>query len=263
MRWDARPLLMGLGLWGGIFMATETRAAPPTADEVAAVAKQRVFFGHQSVGGNILEGVAEVTGGAVRVVESRDAAALEAPGLVHALVGQNEAPLTKVADFEKAMEAVGPRADVAFYKFCYVDFDATTDVAALFEAYRGSLERIAAKYPTVTVVAMTAPLTTVQTGPKAWLKNAFGGGAWGEKENVKRHAFNEKVREAFRGKPLFDVARVEAVRPDGTTQSFTRDGVAVPALVPAYTDDGGHLNAVGRKVVAEQLVKFLAALPKK
>jgi hypothetical protein len=254
---------MVLGLCGGLVMATDVRAAAPTADAVAAVAKQRVFFGHQSVGGNILEGLAEVTGGAVRVVESRDPKAFEAPGVVHALLGQNEAPLTKVSDFEQVMEAVGPRVDVAFYKFCYVDIDAATDVDALFEAYRASLERVQAKFPSVTVVAVTAPLTTVQTGPKAWLKNAFGGGAWGEKENVKRHAFNEKVREAFRGKPLFDVARVEAVRPDGTTQSFTRGGVAVPALVPEYTEDGGHLNAVGRKVVAAELVRVLAAVPMK
>ena len=244
-------------------MAAEVRDVEPTAEQVAAVAQRRVFFGHQSVGANVLEGLAEVTGGRVRVVESRDAAAFETPGVVHAFLGQNEAPLTKVADFEKAMDAVGGRADVALYKFCYVDFDATTDVDALFEAYRGSLERVAAKFPQLTVVAVTAPLTTVQTGPKAWLKNTFGGGAWGEKENVKRHAFNEKVRAAFRGKPLFDLARVEAVRPDGTTQAFTRDGATVPALVPAYSDDGGHLNAAGRKAVAAELVKVLAALPLK
>lgn len=243
-------------------MGTATHAAP-TADEVAAVAKRRVFFGHQSVGGNILDGVAEVTGGAVRVVSSREASAFDAPGVVHTLVGQNEQPLTKAADFERAMEAVGERADIAFFKLCYVDFDASTDVDAVFEAYRGALTRLKAKYPKVTFVAVTAPLTTVQTGPKAWLKNAFGSGAWGEKENVKRQAFNEKLREAFRGEPLFDLARLEALRPDGTTQSFTRNGAVVPALVPAYSDDGGHLNEAGRKAVAEALVKFLAALPVK
>lgn len=242
-------------------MATESRAAAPTADAVAKVAKRRVFFGHQSVGANVLDGLSEVTGGAVRVVASREASALDAPGLAHALVGQNEAPLTKVQDFEQAMEVLGPRADVAFFKFCYVDFDASTDEQALYDAYRAALERVQAKFPQVKVVAVTAPLTTVQTGPKAWLKKVMGKGAWGEAENAKRHAFNELVRAGFRGKPLFDLARAEALRPDGTTQSFTRDGATVPALVPEYTDDGGHLNAVGRKAVAEALVTFLAALP--
>lgn len=242
-------------------MGTATHAAAPTADEVAAVAKRRVFFGHQSVGGNVLDGLAEVTGGAVRVVSSREADAFDTPGLVHTLIGQNEAPLTKAADFERAMDGIGERADIAFFKLCYVDFDATTDVQAVFDAYKGTLDKLAAKYPKVTFVAVTAPLTTVQTGPKAWLKRTFGSGAWGEAENVKRQAFNEKLREAFRGKPLFDLARLEAQRPDGTTQSFTRDGATVPALTPEYTDDGGHLNAVGRKVVAEALVKFLAAVP--
>jgi lysophospholipase L1-like esterase len=231
------------------------------AGDVAAVARRRVFFGHQSVGANLLEGLVEVTGGAVRVVASRDPAAFDAPGVVHTLVGRNEAPLSKVEDFERAMASVGERPEVAFFKFCYVDFDGQTDVQAVFDAYRGALQRLAAKYPQVTFVAVTAPLTTVQSGPKAWLKHALGSVAGGERENAQRHAFNEKVREAFRGQPLFDLARLEARRPDGTTQSFTRDGARVPALVPEYSDDGGHLNAQGRKVMAEALVAFLAQLP--
>jgi lysophospholipase L1-like esterase len=32
------------------------------------------------------------------------------------------------------------------------------------------------------------------------------------------------------------------------------------SLCPEYTEDGGHLNAVGRKTVAEQLLVFLAGL---
>jgi lysophospholipase L1-like esterase len=38
-------------------------------------------------------------------------------------------------------------------------------------------------------------------------------------------------------------------------------GQDVPALVPDYTEDGGHLNTVGRQRVARALVAFLAGLP--
>ena len=76
-----------------------------------------------------------------------------------------------------------------------------------------------------------------------------------ESENV------DLLREAYEGKePLFDIAGIESVGPGGERESFDVKGKSFPALVPAYTDDGGHLNALGRKVVAEKLLVFLAGL---
>jgi lysophospholipase L1-like esterase len=34
------------------------------------------------------------------------------------------------------------------------------------------------------------------------------------------------------------------------------------SMYPGYTSDGGHLNDVGRKVVARALLAFLAELPR-
>jgi hypothetical protein len=39
-----------------------------------------------------------------------------------------------------------------------------------------------------------------------------------------------------------------------------RDGRGIPALAPAWTDDGGHLNVEGRRMIAEQFLVFLAGL---
>ncbi len=242
------------------FVSTAALAEPPSAEALQKLAGQRIFFAHQSVGADVLDGVAQVAGGALRVVEG-DAAALESPALVHARVGKNEAPLSKVAHFEQLMESVGPRADVALYKLCYVDFDASTDAAALFKQYDAAHQRLKAKFPAVTFVHVTAPLTTVQTGLKGWLKNVAGQGARGERENVKRQQFNELMRAAYAKEPLFDLAKLESTRADGTANVFERGGAKVPALVPEYTDDGGHLNAAGRKRVAEVLLSYLASLP--
>lgn len=242
------------------FVSTAALAGPPSAEALQKLAGKRIFFAHQSVGANVLDGVAQVAGGALRVVEG-DASQLENPALVHALVGQNEAPLSKVEHFEKLLESVGPKADVALYKLCYVDFDANTDAAALFQQYDATHRRLEAKFPGVTFVHVTAPLTTVQTGFKGWLKNVAGQGARGEKENVKRQQFNELMRAAYAKEPLFDLAKLEATRADGTLHTFERGGTKVPALVPEYTDDGGHLNAAGRKHVAEALLSYLASLP--
>ena len=43
-------------------------------------------------------------------------------------------------------------------------------------------------------------------------------------------------------------------------ETFTKDGENYYSLVPDYTDDGGHLNEKGRKIVAEQLLILLANL---
>lgn len=245
-------------LWYALFAMTSLAAPPEGLDRVA---QRRIFFGHQSVGGNIMQGLGDLAGGKLTLVEGRSAEALTKPAFVHALVGRNEAPLTKVADFEKALDELGGRAEIAFFKFCYIDFTASTDVEALFAEYTAALTRLRAKYPQTTFVHVTVPLTTVQGGAKAWVKKLLGNQPWGAKENEVRHRYNELLRTRLAGQPLFDLAALESTRADGTLERFELGGTQVPALVAAYSDDGQHLNATGRVRVAAALVSFLAKLP--
>jgi hypothetical protein len=60
---------------------------------------------------------------------------------------------------------------------------------------------------------------------------------------------------------VFDLAAIESTRPDGGRETFEVEGRQVPALVPAYTDDGGHLNGPAAERVARQLVALLATVP--
>lgn len=249
-----RPVLLCYAL-----LSMVASAASP--EQLERVAKRRVFFGHQSVGGNVLDGVKDVVGDRWLLTEARSPDAFAQPGLVHTLVGRNEDPSGKVVDFEKALDDVGGRPEVAFFKFCYIDFTASTDVEKLFGEYTAALTRLRAKYPAVTFVHVTVPLTTVQTGAKAWLKHLVGRAVWGEQENAARHRFNELLRAKLAGQPLFDLAAVEATRPDGTAQRFELGGAQVPSLVPEYSDDGQHLNSSGRRRAAEALVEVLAKLP--
>jgi hypothetical protein len=57
---------------------------------------------------------------------------------------------------------------------------------------------------------------------------------------------------------MFDLAAVMSTYPDGRRESFRLDGNTYDSLVPAYTDDGGHLNAVGRTHAAAGLVRSIA-----
>ena len=55
-------------------------------------------------------------------------------------------------------------------------------------------------------------------------------------------------------------AKIESSYPDGSREYFVKDNKAYYSLIPAYTNDGGHLNETGRKIVASELIRFLASL---
>ncbi|QAT86552.1 hypothetical protein EJ065_5013 [Corallococcus coralloides] len=270
------PARLGALLLPGALLMALPQSAAATAQvkpdaTVAGLERlthRRVFFGHQSVGGNILDGVRGLPNApgskTPAIVEVKDANATIAPGtLAHALVGQNEQPETKLAHFEQLLDGgVAKQVDVALVKFCYIDFTASTDAKTLFEKYRATLAGLKSRHPGVTFVHVTAPLTTVQRGAKAWFNELRGRAVFGVGENVSREAFNALMRRTYGGKePLFDLAALESSRPDGTRETYEVNGRAYPAMVPAYSDDGAHLNAQGQARVASALVTFLAALP--
>ena len=230
--------------------------------DLEVLSRRTVYFGHQSVGTNILEGVRELAAkeNVTLRIEERSSAAGMAPGTVgHGLIAENSDPMRKLRSFAAALSP-GASLDLALMKFCYVDVGAETDVAALFAAYRTTLRGLRARHPRTAFVHATVPLTTVQGGVKAMVKWLLGQPPYGFLENAKREEFNALLRQAYLGRePLFDLARVESTSPDGLAETVFWNGRSVSALVGAYTDDGGHLNREGRARVARALVATLAA----
>jgi hypothetical protein len=234
----------------GVLMTVSSLAAADLRRDLEAVAQRHIFFAHQSVGANILEGVRELSAhGGVRV------------RIDDTYVERNGEPLRKLANFAKAL-GEGSRYDIALLKFCYVDIGADTDAAALFARYRTVIDELRGRNPRTTFVHVTLPLTTVQTGMKALAKRALGRDPSGTVENVRREEYNALLRKAYAGRePVFDLARLESTGPDGAAVSVAwRDAVA-PALSPAWTDDGGHLNQAGRLRAARELLRVLASAP--
>jgi hypothetical protein len=252
IRLERRELLAGTALLlAACRWDQEETVSTSTTLEAAdlAVLRARVFFGHQSVGENILEGIRAII--APRKLE-----------WVDAKIGTNEQPLSKLEAFRSAVtEGVGKGASLALMKFCYIDFNAATDVGALFGSYKRTMVDLERECPKTTFVHFTAPLTTVASGPKAWVQKALGRAASGERENEKRHAYSDLLRAEYSGKePVFDLAAIESgglAHP----RRFELEGRSLPMLAPAFTDDGGHLNAKGRRVVAAELLRFLARVP--
>lgn len=232
--------------------------------ELEHIAQQRIFFGHQSVGENLLDGIRQLSKMAavpVRIVETQKAGNVAPATFGHALVAKNGEPLLKLRSFEQAFSQHPSGIDIALLKFCFVDINADTDAKALFSRYRASMDRLRAENPGTTFVHVTVPLMEVKGGMKASIRRLLGRAPDGAIENVRREEYNALLRQTYQGhEPIFDLARVESTAPDGSVVTAEWNGRVAPALVPAYTDDGGHLNSVGRLRAARELVSVLAAL---
>lgn len=232
--------------------------------DLAVVRQARVYFLHHSVGRNVIAGIAALDraegSATLRIEPVAQAVAVEGPVFADGTGGRNGDPASKIEAFAAELRGrPGLRPGLAFMKLCYVDFNPGTDVEALFVRYRGTLEALAREFPGVRFAHVTVPLRKRPTDAKSVLRRTMGLEVWEDVSNAKRADFNRRLREAFPAAPIFDLAAVEATGPDGQPSDFELDGRRVPALHPAYTDDGGHLNATGQRVAGAAAIRFLAS----
>lgn len=231
-----------------------------------ALATRKIFFGHQSVGRNILEGIRELEAQdsriRLKIVSSADPEQVEGPALVEHSIGRNGDPESKEQAFAAVVErGLGRQRGIAMYKYCYLDTLPSTNPEAMFARYRANVSALQRKYPELVILHISSPLTTVESPLKYWVKKALLRPT-DRDLNVKRNRYNELLRNEYAGKsPMFDLAEVESTRPDGSRSFFLSDGKPVYTLASEYTDDGGHLNGIGRRVAAEQLLIVLSSLP--
>jgi hypothetical protein len=151
--------------------------------------------------------------------------------------------------------------DVALFKYCYVDVKPGTDPDALFTDYQGRIEELKARHPEVLIVHVTMPLTTHENW-KGALRARLERRTSQRELGVLRNRYNRLLSSAYAGKePVFDLARLESTRLDGSRVFFERNGERVYALEPSYSSDGSHLDSSARRRVAESFLAFLAQLP--
>ncbi len=230
-----------------------------TAEEWKIISQKRIIFGHRSVGNNILSGVktlAEQDGVKLKIAESRNAPTEF--GINHFNIGTNEDPQSKIKDFADAVrKGAASGADLALMKLCYIDINKNSDAKQLAENYISNIETLSQQFPQTQFVAVTLPLRTVQTGPKAWMKKMLGREAGGYADNYKRQEFNSILRNKFgkQGK-IFDLAKFE----NEEAGSYQYLGKPLEVLNQSMTNDGGHLNAKGEQFVAAKMLKFIATV---
>jgi len=231
------------------------------------LSKKKIYFGHQSVGFNIIDGIEDVMKEhpeiKLNIVETADGSDFKVGLIAHSRVGKNVDPSSKIRAFADYIDqGIGGKADAAALKFCYVDIRPETDVGGMLGEYSESMAALKKKYPDMKIIHFTNPLTVNKTTWKTWIKKILGKkDAWEYGANIKRNAYNQKLIEKYQGKePIFDIARIQSTYPDGKRCAFEIKGQTYYSMVPEYSTDGGHLNEIGRKKVAEQFLVLLANL---
>jgi hypothetical protein len=229
-----------------------------------ALARKKIYFGHQSVGENVLDGLRAVLdsspGIRLEIRETSDPRDFGGPVFAHSRIGQNGDPKGKIDHFRAILESgIGQKADIALFKFCYVDVDSSTDAQALLDHYDRTLADLGGEYPDLTILAVTVPLTNAPPGIKSRIKALLGRGPALKAENGKRSEINDRIRKTY-GTAVWDLAAVEAMTAGGE-KTFVREGPrTIELLNPAWTSDGGHLNDVGSRIVATDLLIRLASV---
>jgi len=229
--------------------------------------RSKIFFGHQSVGYNIVDGVTDLLKDFnyinLNLAETCDPVQFGQPIFAHAQVGRNMDPLSKIQSFEEILDSgVGDSIDIAFFKFCYVDIFRDSNPAEIFDNYIATMDGLKDRYPRTKFLHVTVPIRSLPKSAVGGLKQSIKslvGRPGVLDDNMVRERYNRLLTDTYSGtEPLFDLAMVESVNSKGFRCHKGKGSQKVCVMAPEYTDDGGHLNAVGRRRVAEQLLVILA-----
>jgi len=244
----------------------------PSMNEVSSeewknLVSKKIYFGHQSVGENIIDGIVDVMKEnkniQLNIKESKNGEELDSVNILHSSIGKNGDPIGKIEDFKKQISSgIGSKADIAFAKFCFWDIQKTSDLDAIFSEYKTTVDELKKEYPDTTFMHLTVPLMSHSNGVMARIKRLFREDN-GDLANIKRNELNNMILNEYQGKePVFDIAKYESTLPGGERTYFVKDGEQYYYLPDAYTEDGGHLNEKARKFIAEQMLIKLSEISK-
>jgi len=237
----------------------------PTIQALQTIQNSRIFFGHQSVGADVINGMrslAEKSGVELNIEKIGNKQDKNKNVFAHSNIGDNTDPKSKIDDFANQIRKLDElKPQIAFMKFCYVDFTADSNVQDVFNYYRDTMESLKKERPDIIFVHLTVPLSSKSYSFKSRVKELIGRHSWNDDAtNAKRGEFNNLVLETFSSEPVFDIARIESMRSDGSRESFVKDNKTFYRMVPEYTTDGGHLNSLGQQLVAAEMVEFLSEI---
>jgi hypothetical protein len=239
---------------------------------------KRIYFAHGTLGGQIVHGVETVLSRkssiAMQVLSYRgqerdahrrerrgtaEADAFDRPGIFHAPIGHDGEPEDKIDAFEAfLLSPEAGKVDVALLKFSCADIGRSTDVNRVMDRYVQAVDALKAARPGLVIVHCTAPLREPDHGAKAAIKKAVGVGP--DAANANRGRYNELLRKRFADGRIFDVARAESRRLDGTEETVLVKNERWPALAPEYGQGARELTEAGRVVLGREFLLALSQL---
>lgn len=233
-----------------------------------SLSEKRIFFGHQSIGQDIILGVEEILRAhpeiPINVLEMIDSRPVNEAAIYHKRIGRNTRPQSKINSFRNVMDSnTNPQFDIALMKFCYVDITSSSVPEEVFEHYERSLSALHEKYPETSFLHATVPIESVPrtlAGRFKGLVKEVVRAPGVLEDNASRQRFNELIRRRHGGgDALFDIALCEAVGPNGRLNYKLLGNDKIYFMDAAYSEeDGGHLGPEGRVRVGEQFLMTLA-----
>lgn len=224
-----------------------------------------IYFGHQSVGNNIIEGLKSIFQenkvNNSNIFKLDIIQTLPERYFVHSQIGKNGNPLSKIKDFVKTIDLLkNKNLKIVMMKFCYADFNQNSDIHKIFQQYSTAIDSIKSKYPNLIIIHFTVPLMTERSllgKLKAFVKGNSNKSFY---DNLARNNFNDLIKVKYQSELIFDLAGIESTYFNGKREIKELDGKQSYFLIGEYSSDGGHLNKLGQKLVANELINMIAEI---
>jgi len=232
-------------------------------EDLRVLGQERIFFGHHSVGNNILAGLKQIVSenpeGQLNFLKWTDSLSLSQTYFVEGSIGKNGNPKSKYDEYIRIVEKLNQaNLRIALMKLCFVDITQQANVDQIFNEYVSAVELLKQKHPSITFVHITVPLTTEAGLSRRLYRFLRGGTVDYAADNSTREKYNEKLRKHFASEPIFDLAAVESTHPNMNRESGQGPSGPYYGLVKEYASDEGHLNEYGGRIAARELVRILA-----
>ena len=235
------------------------------SEAIKIIKSKNIFFGHRSVGDNILQGIKEIDSQypfpKLNILKMENGKQSSGNYFFESYIGGNGDPKSKINDFcLKVNQLEKNNLSIAMMKLCYADIKSNTNINDVFNNYTEAVDSLQNKYPDLLIVHFTVPLTSKRDflmSIKDFIKGRSDNGML---DNIERNKFNQLLYLKYSVNRIFDLAKLESTYSDGTSEEFIYQDKVYNSLITDYTDDGGHLNKEGKRLIAEKLILYLSTL---
>ena len=224
-----------------------------------------IYFGHKSVGNNIIEGIRTIARDNKRndiiIYRLDDEEKLPKNYFVHSSIGKNGDPISKIREFQTNIDSlIKENLKIAMMKFCFADFDKNSDIDGVFQTYVTTINSMKNNYPDLIIIHFTIPLKAEKSflgKLKAFVKGESDKIFY---DNFARNKYNDLIWSNYPAENIFDIAKIESTYSDGKRKIEKLNGVQCYFMINEYSRDGSHLNELGQKLVANELINYIAKI---